>query len=719
MPQSTQPQPSPVSDRWLGVHFAFAITLSAFLLFQVQPIIGKFILPWFGGSPAVWTTCMLFFQCLLFAGYAYAHASIRFLPRAAQVGLHIVLLVLAVALFSIAPDPIFKPSDSSDPTWRIIKLLSFAVGLPYFMLATTGPLVQAWFSRVFPGKSPYRLYSLSNMGSFAALLTYPFFFETIWGVRTQTFVWRVAFAVFAVACAAIAYLSFRHSAKADGAREARSADPGSGIAWFHPISWVLFPAWASMVFLATTNHMCQDVAPIPFLWIVPLSLYLLTFIICFDHEAWYLRRTTALLMLAAVVAVAGDSLFYFLRDGLDGIGFSHRMPYWQEVILLSTTMFLICMVCHGEIVRIRPHADHLTLFYMLVSLGGALGGVFVSLIAPRLWTDYHEWSLTIYGSLLLAIAVLLTASLKQAKGDAGEKGEAWKYALAALGAVGGLLLFRTWMTDPARYIDQARNFYGVSQIAETDVGTPLHHRTMWHGGTAHGKQYVSDDIAKRRIPLAYYGEHTGISKAIHAFDAKASARICTIGLGIGTTAAYARPGDSYRFYEINDEVIRQAKTLFTHLADCPAVKELVAGDARLMLEQELQQGGSHRFDVIAVDAFSGDSVPTHLITTEAMQLYVDHLADKNEGIICMNIKNRYIDLWPVVKGLAREHGLKLRRITAPQDSERLFYETDFVLLTNNEAFLASTTDVMPTGVNLDKEVPLWRDDFNNLSQILK
>jgi len=713
MPQSAQPGNSAAADRWLGLHFALAITLSAFLLFQVQPIIGKFILPWFGGSPAVWTTCMLFFQCLLFAGYAYAHASIRFLPRGAQMGLHVVLLALAVALFSVAPDPAFKPGDSSDPTWRIIELLSFAVGLPYFMLATTGPLVQAWFSRVFPGKSPYRLYSLSNMGSFAALLTYPFFFETIWDVRTQTSVWRVAFAVFAVACAAIASLTYRHGAVTERARVAEAADGGTVIAWYRPLFWVLLPAWASMVFLATTNHMCQDVAPIPFLWIVPLSLYLLTFIICFDHERWYLRRTTTILMLAFVVAVAGDSLFYVLRDGLQAIGVSHRMPYWQEVILLSTTMFLICMVCHGEIVRSRPHADHLTLFYMLVSLGGALGGVFVSLVAPRLWSDYHEWSLAICGSLLLAIAVLLATSLEPTKR------EGWKIAVAALGAVGGLLLFRTWMADPSSYIDQARNFYGVSQIEETDRGTPLHHRTMWHGGTAHGKQFVSDDITKRRIPLAYYGENTGIAKAIHAFDGKHGVRVCTIGLGIGTTAAYARPGDYYRFYEINDEVIRQAETLFTHLADCPAEKDLVAGDARLMLEQELQRGGSHRFDVIAVDAFSGDSIPTHLITTEAMRLYVDHLADKNDGIICMNIKNRYIDLWPVVKGLAREHGLKLRRITAPPDDDRLLYETDFVLLTNNEALLGGTADVMPTGVNLDKEVPLWRDDFNNLSQILK
>jgi hypothetical protein len=700
---------APTQPAWLGLHFSFVIALSAFLLFQVQPLIGKFILPWFGGSPAVWTTCMLFFQCLLFAGYAYAHASVRFLPKAGQMTLHAALLVLAVALFPVVPDPAFKPTDGSDPTWRIVWLLARAVGLPYFMLSTTGPLVQAWFSRVFPGKSPYRLYSLSNIGSFAALLSYPFFFETIWDVRTQAYVWRGGFLLFAVACAAVAYFTFQHAAS--GTQRERNADKAAqeDFAWWQPLAWTLLPAWASMVFLATTNHLCQDVAPIPFLWIVPLSLYLLTFIICFDHERWYVRGLFAALMLIAVCAVAGDSFYYFLKQRFD-----YRLHYTQEVTLLAATMFLICMVCHGEIVRLRPHANHLTLFYMLVSLGGALGGIFVSLIAPRIWTDYYEWQLALYGSLLLGLAVLAVDRI--AKG-----GAALVYGgLAAAGGLAGIGLFHSWMEGPDNLIlDQARNFYGVSAIEETDQGTASHHRLMWHGSTAHGRQYVSDDLSKRRTPVGYYGVNTGIGQAIRHFNRLDSARVCTIGLGAGTLAAYARAGDAYRFYEINDEVIRQAREYFTYLADCPAPVEIVPGDARLMLEQEFARNGSHRFHVICVDAFSGDSIPAHLITTEAMRVYLDHLENREEGIICVNIKNRYIDLWPVMKGLAREHKLQIRRIAAESDYSQLLYDTDFVLLTNNRAFLESTPNALPEEGNSPKEVPLWRDDFNNLFQILK
>lgn len=705
--------PKPATSQtfvWLGWHFSVVIALSAFLLFQVQPLIGKFILPWFGGSPAVWTTCMLFFQCVLFAGYAYAHASVRFLSPGAQMGLHAALLLLAVALFPVIPDPAFKPIDGSDPTWRIIVLLARAVGLPYFMLSTTGPLVQAWFSRVFPDRSPYRLYSLSNIGSFAALLSYPFFFETIWDVRTQSYVWRATFFLFAAGCAALAWLTYRQSPAAVRNEDAdeQSTKDDAFHAW-HPIVWALLPAWASMTFLATTNHLCQDVAPIPFLWIVPLSLYLLTFIICFDHERWYVRSLFAVLMLIAVTAVAGDSLYYFFKHRLD-----YRLHYTQEVALLCAAMFLICMVCHGEIVRLRPHTNHLTLFYMLVSLGGAIGGIFVSLIAPHVWADYYEWPLALYGSLFLGFAVLAIDRI--AKGGS----RSLFGSLAIAGGIAGALLYRSWMQGSDEVIlDEARNFYGVSAVQEMDIGSSSQHRVMWHGGTAHGKQYVSDQVAKRRIPLAYYGKGSAIAQAIHHFDGKPEVRVCTIGLGIGTTAAYGRDGDYYRFYEINDEVIRQAQTLFTHLADCPARTEVIPGDARLMLEQEFKQTGSHRFHVILVDAFSGDSVPAHLLTTEAMQVYLQHLSDRDEGILCMNIKNRYIDLWPVVKGLAREHHLHIRRIAQPSDSDRLLYETDFVLLTNNAAFLAATPDVLPEGGNSPKEVPLWRDDFNNLFQILK
>ena len=407
-------------DLWLAVNFAATIFVSAFLLFQVQPLVSKAILPWFGGTAAVWTTCMLFFQTVLFCGYAYAHLSDRWLAPKLQGLVHVGLIVAALLLLRIVPDDAWKPQDSSFPALRILGLLAISVGLPYFVLSSTGPLLQAWFARAYPGSVPYRLYALSNFGSLLALLSYPFWFERRFDIPDQARYWSWGFVAYAVLCgyAAISiWLTFRDNAAGnDSANSAPSRDRQGALepppALLHRSLWIALPAFASMVLLATTNHVSTDVTPMPFLWVIPLSLYLLTFIIAFDHPRWYWPVGFAIFTLLAVYAVgmafaAGQSHLETTNYGVPG-KLVHRtaqavydieksrgvaeddLPNTDRVAIGFLTyaamnfaaLFGICLLCHGELVRLRPHPRYLTSFYLSIAAGGALGGAAVSLLAP-------------------------------------------------------------------------------------------------------------------------------------------------------------------------------------------------------------------------------------------------------------------------------------------------------------------------------------------------
>ena len=401
------------STRWsrLAVLYASTIFLGAFLLFQVQPLISRFILPWFGGSPAVWTTCLLFFQTVLFAGYAYAHVSEHYLRPRVRTIVHLALIVAALLTLPITPSDGWKPQDSGHPTARILALLAVCVGLPYFVLASTGPLVQAWFSRTLPGRSPYRLYSLSNFGSLLALLSYPFVVEPALDGSAQSLWWTAGFVLFCLlcgtACWQTAKLCRRRSAtgastganaeipldaEAENPQPAYVLRPGS-----RRLLWLALPAFASVLLMATTNHVCQDMPPVPFLWVVPLSLYLLSFIIAFDHERWYRRLPYGLAALLAIYLTAGMYNPSEWGRGLVGrrarsdSGSTRTLPGTRRSatnsILLCqfSGLFLLCMLCHGELVRLRPPPRYLTSFYLMISAGGALGGLSVSLVAPQVF----------------------------------------------------------------------------------------------------------------------------------------------------------------------------------------------------------------------------------------------------------------------------------------------------------------------------------------------
>jgi hypothetical protein len=688
--EPSEPTPAAV-DRWPIAVFSATILLGAFLLFQVQPLVSKTILPWFGGCPAVWTTCLVFFQSLLFGGYLYAHLLQRRLTPYGQVAVHVAVVVVALFLLPIAPGPAHKPADISHPALRILWLLSVTVGLPYFALSATSPLVQAWFSMRCPGRSPYRLYALSNFGSLAALLSYPFVFEPSFDVPRQSMLWSWAFVGYAALCtASLACLWQSRTRQAASAEESPpSEQPRPG--WFDRLCWLGLPACASLMLLAATNHVCQDVAVVPFLWVFPLSLYLLSFILCFDHQRWYLRGFWATAAALSVVAVAA----------VDCYKAQHTFSLMQELTLNLVALFCVCMVCHGELVRRKPAPRYLTEFYLVIAAGGALGGILVGLVAPVVFSTYLEWPIGMVLSVVLALGLLMIP------GPPGRM--RWlRYGVLLPPAIVGLCYVVYWEFDAGLPVDRARNFFGVVTVKEYFADDPERHEFLLkHGRITHGCQFA--DPVKRRWPTTYYGTPSGVGQAIRYLQKSGPIRIGAIGLGCGTLAAYARPGDFLCFYEINPEVLRMARAHFTYLADCRGRWDVVLGDARLSLEAEPPQ----RYNLLVLDAFSGDAIPTHLLTREAFDIYQRHLAPG--GIIAVHISNTYLRLAPVVRGLAEHCGMRSTKLCAEEDDARLLDNNDWMLLTRDAHFV-QTHPSKSDDDNL--HVPLWTDQYSNLFQIL-
>lgn len=681
--------------------FAFSLTIfwGAFLLFLVQPLIARFILPWFGGGPAVWTTCMLFFQLLLLGGYAYAHFSISRLTPRRQVITHLVLLALAVALLPITPGDAWKPTDGSHAAGHILLLLLGCLGLPYLVLSATGPLLQAWFSKANPGVSPYRLYALSNVGSLLALLIYPFYLEPQLSRQAQADGWSWGLAIYA-GLTAWCGLKVWKSAAADGesAKQAEAEAPAS--AW-RKLLWFALPACGVMLLLAITNKLCQDIAVVPFLWVLPLSLYLLSFIISFDSPRWY-HRGFWLPLLAVLLGLVVQNLY--------------KAESHPDITPLATlylgTMFVACMVCHGEVYRLRPGASRLTGFYLSLSAGGAAGGLFVALVAPFVFPDYFELHLALFLTAALVLAVLRQDPIRPFR--EGQARWAWAVPFVALAALGyGLADVAT--TSLRGSLSTTRGFYGVLKVNDNDAGNDgLHHLTLQHGATIHGLQYV--DAEKRTEPSSYYTSTSGIGRLLRAHKPGGGRRVGAIGLGCGTLAAWGRTGDTFRFYEINDDVARLATSTFTYLKDSKAKTELVMGDARLSMEREVDQ----QYDVIVLDAFSSDAIPVHLLTLEAFDHYQRHL--KPDGAIVVHVSNRYLDLHPVVYRIADKIGFPAITIddndTAYEDAG--FYGSDWIIMTRNQVLLQQPLikDVTKETVEFPARIMYWTDERSDLLSIL-
>jgi SAM-dependent methyltransferase len=668
------------------------IFLGAFLLFQVQPIMGKAVLPRFGGSAAVWTTCMLFFQGMLLAGYLYAHASVSLLAPAWQRRLHVVLLAATVFTLPILPVPDLQSAGGIDPNLAIFLTLMASVGLPYFLLSTTGPLLQAWITQLWPGAVPWRLFALSNLASLLALLTYPVAIEPFVSVRLQGWLWSGGFVLFAIVCAAMASIPAAAPAAATAAAAPRSPRPG----WATWAAWLLLAACPSVLLLAVTNHLTQDIAPIPFLWIVPLVLYLLSFILCFEQRSYY--RRAVFLPLAAAGLVAMDVL----------LAGSHEAQTKVRVLapLLCAALFACCMACHGELARAKPAPDRLTAFYLAVAAGGVLGGALVGLVAPRVFNDFHELPL----ALVATAACLAWVVLRDRPGAARR---AWGVALlVALVAVPVVLGWRVTdrLVEHARasgYV--ARNFFGAIRVR--DDGPPGSvYRTLVHGGTDHGGQHAAGPA---RTPTSYYSPMSGIGQAIIDRSSTGPVRVGVIGLGTGTLAAYSRPGDAYVFYDINPLVVDVAKTRFAYLSDAAGAVEVVLGDARVSLEKESPRA----FDVLAVDAFSGDSVPVHLLTAEAFGVYLRHL--KPSGIVAVHISNHYLDLHPVVHAAAAHHGRDAVLVENERDAARQVNASSWVLIGRRGDPLLQALRTTPAAAAAARPARLWTDDYSSVLTVVR
>ena len=666
---------------------SLTIFLGAFLLFLIEPLFAKLILPWFGGSAAVWATCLVFFQSALLLGYLYADVTTRRLTPARQSILHIALLAASLFFLPIAPHSSWRPQPGGDPAWRILGLLTVSIGLPFVLLSATTPLLQAWYARHRTGSEPYHLFALSNFASLLALLSFPFWIEPRLASRQQAVLWSAAFVVFAALCSSAAWFARRSAASptADAANVAATAVPPS---LREKLLWLSLSACGSMLLLSITNHLTEDVAPVPLLWVLPLSLYLLTFTLAFNRRSLYSRW-----LMVRLLGVALGSLGYAIYD-----------PSFTESIQVSVPvfcagLFLCCLFCHGELADRRPAARHLTSFYLMISLGGALGAVFVGLLAPHIFSATYEFPLTLVLTAVLAAAVLWP--------------QGWMVRVfwAAAAVVMAFVLVRNARLNKENTILMVRNFYGALRVIQGQDWLKQPYYALYHGQIEHGAQFLNPP--KSLEATTYYASNSGVGLALDRCCG-APKRVGVVGLGAGTLAAYGKPGDYFRFYEINPLIRAIATGTFRYLRDTPARTEIVMGDARLSLQSEPPQ----QFDVLAVDAFSGDAIPIHLLTKQAFALYLHHL--KPDGILAIHTSNTYLDLAPVVQLLASDAGYAARWITNDDNPRKLIDASDWVLVTRNRPLLDDLdSSVFIEPIPVPAHLRLWTDEYNNVFQILR
>jgi hypothetical protein len=637
---------------------------------------------------------MLFFQAVLLLGYLYAHWLHEKLAPRKQAFLHIAVLAASLAMLPILPNPAWKTADAAHPSQRILVLLAVTVGLPYFLLSSTSPLLQAWYSRSNRGGLPYRLFALSNAASMLALLTYPLLVEPNLPTRFQGYAWSVAYACFAVLCAITAWRSSREPAAAALPALERAIEPPS---WTARMLWLGLAGSASVLLLAVTTHLTQDIAAIPFLWILPLSIYLLSFIICFESPGAYRRIIFLPLLLAAL------GFFAYRLWPYHG-----AMQMRLAIALCAAALFVCCMVCHGELVRLKPDPRYLTGFYVIVSLGGACGGLFVGLLAPSLFHAYDEFPI---GLALCAVLVFRVLAPDLRRFGAVRQ----RAATGALALVLGFYLFvlahlMHEMVDG--YLLVARNFYGQLKVQDDgDQADEFASRSLVHGTINHGSQFFN--AVYRDEPVTYFCPQSGVGRAMRA--QQGARRIGILGLGCGTLAAYGRPGDVIRIYEINPLVLEIANRDFTYLRDTRAKVEVAMGDGRLQLESEPSQ----HFDLLVMDAFSGDSVPVHLITSEAFRAYFRHL--KPGGILAVNMTNTYLDLEPVMERAAASVGKAAYAYQfEPDPSDGICFACSWALIMDPATMAAHPG--LEYGGHLLRPHPgfrTWTDDFSNMLGVLK
>lgn len=741
------------------ISYLFTVVLSAFLLFMVQPLIGKVILPWFGGSAGVWSAILFFFQFILLLGYTYSFLISKYVDRRKQIYVHsaVVALSFIILLLGMLGDGIplipsvqLKPAADTYPIIRILLILGSSVGFPYFVLSTTSPLLQSWYAIDLPEKTPYWLYALSNGGSFVALFSYPFVIEPLLSVPVQARLWTLAYFIFVLGVGFFVYRAWsKKSFIADsptnmketrtnkkglthtGAKQRgflrrkrdktrKSSSKPSNKRWKRPdlnaeerefmqrlgvaAQWLLLSMCTSILLAAVTNQITQDVAPIPLLWVLPLGLYLLSFVICFGIKVSYTRLSIPLLGFATL------AMIYALAQG-------NALNIALQIGIYATALFLGCLACHGELTRLRPATELLTAYYLIIALGSVLGTVVVSLVAPLVFDHYWEFHL----GFLLCWTILIGVFYFDQHSMLHKKKQG--IALYALLIPPVTLLLFTGQYIQTFYrttITANRNFYGTLRLQEqSNLAGWEPFYILSHGTTIHGMQFESSEL--RKDPIAYFSISSGVGRLLSGINADAQGKkVGILGLGVGTLAAYGREQDVYRFYEINPEVVALAEGregYFTYLSNALAEIDIILGDARLSLERELQAGHAQAYDILVLDVFSGDAPPVHLLTAECFALYLEHLSPN--GVIAANVSTSHINLTPL-----------LARVSEAYDLHAILIEDDAVgypCCSSRWVLMSRATDILSMPgiaefsrpLDLPKaNIRLWTDDYSNPLQVL-
>lgn len=683
--------------------FLVTIFISAFLLFQIQPILAKVALPYFGGGAAIWTACMLFFQLFLLLGYLYSHCLTKLSNLNHQVAIHSTLIGASLYFLPIVPFSSDVSLGWEVPQFAIISSLLIGVGFPYFILSSSAPLIQKWYSCIPKNNEPYRLYSLSNLGSLLALLSYPFLIEPNISTDLQVYTWSIGYSVFAVLILLIGYQLYGQAfeePKIISVNDQRESASNS----VNVLLWLLFSAASVILMVSTTSAMTQNIPPTPFLWILPLCIYLLTYIICFNNDKWYVRNYCFILFSGCSIAAI---LMFFI-----GTQFS----IFIQVVIYSSILFFACMLCHGELARLKPDNNKLTSFYLVMAFGGVMGSIFTSVVAEQLFTQYYEFPVGIAIVYILFSCSLWRESSNNKLSRRMKKQNIYFAAVSIAGVLAFSLYFHklnnVYFKDD---VYNSRNFYGTLSVKDFDeVERPT--RMLFDGTTSHGTQSLSE--LERDTPTSYYRLDTGVSLVLQKFAFNQPKKVGVIGLGTGTLAAYGNAGDDYVFYELNPDVEFAAKNYFSYLSTSKADVSVRIGDARVTLQNEFAENGSQEYQVLIVDAFSSDSIPVHLLTLEAFRLYWDHL--KEDGLLVLHISNNHLDLLPLVATLSEKLGMKMQHFYSASDNNHA-HTAEWVVVTNNKDFytneeIASRSTYFK--LNNEQKV-LWTDAYSNLLSVIK
>jgi len=682
--------------------FLISIFLSSFLLFQIQPILAKMALPFFGGGAAIWTACMLFFQLFLLLGYLYSHCLTKISSLNHQVIIHSTLIGISLFFLPISPF-VGEPSyEWGMPQLEIIFSLLIDIGFPYFLLSSTAPLIQKWYSIIPENTNPYRLYSLSNLGSLLALLSYPLLIEPVLNTDSQSDIWSIGYAAFAVFMFLTGYQIYGkkfNNPKTISNNESLEKPLASG----NILLWLLFSAASVILMVSTTSAMTQNIPPTPFLWVLPLCIYLLTYIICFNNDKWYIRKYWFIAF--AACSFAAILMFYL----------GTKFTILVQVAVYSLILFFACMLCHGELARLKPHKSKLTLFYLIMALGGVVGSIFTSIVAEHIFTQYYEFPVGI-AIVYLLFSFTLWKENKSRNLVSSMKKQNYYLGVASAIALSVFSLYFIKLNS-LYYKDDvfnSRNFYGTLAVKDfNDFEQPI--RMLFDGATSHGTQSLSP--SQSNLPTSYYRFDTGVSLALQQASLNISKKVGVIGLGTGTLATYGNKGDEYVFYELNPNVELAAKKHFSYLSESKADVSVRLGDARITLQRELEKSGSQQYQVLIVDAFSSDSIPVHLLTLEAFRLYWQHLTE--DGLLVLHISNNHLDLLPLIATLSDEIGKKMQHFYSASDDNE--HTAEWVIVTNNSDFYENEeTQARATYFKLkDEQKVLWTDAYSNLLSVIK